>query len=95
MLKDYEPSRPPGKTEVGQVYYVRWGDGSENLFLMEDEYQYRPIAGEGDAEFLVNLDTGPFNPNWSLVKECRLVPPRDLPLYVSWRVNRYFTELIQ
>ena len=93
---DGEESTPPIKTEVGQVYYIKWRDGSENLLLMKDEYCYQVLASHSSEGELTAIDPDqmPFNPNWRLVKKVKLVPVKNLPLYVSWAVNKYYTKLI-
>jgi hypothetical protein len=95
---DEELAEPPIETKIGQVYYIKWADGSESLFLMTDKYCYQSIAGkrqdDGDA-FPIVWNKIPVSLNWRLVKKVKRVSRKNLPLYVSWTVNKHFTKLIQ
>jgi hypothetical protein len=97
-FEDEPPADPPIETEIGQVYYVLWMDGSENLFIKMHEYSFKTIAGNANKSDLPAIDPAEgltMNPNWRLVKKIKQVPRKNLPLYVSWIVNRYFTRLLQ
>jgi hypothetical protein len=95
---DDEPTEPPIKTEIGEVYYVRWTDGAENLFLKNKIYSWKPIASHMDdkAELSpIKADDFSFCPKWGLVKKIKHVPMKNLPLYVSWNVGETFAKMIR
>ena len=85
------------KLRAGYIYHVQWDDGSENLIFIRDHpiYSVQFIAGRGKGFIEPGQSYTCENKYHVLYGESRVIPRKNLPLYVSWKVSSVFTDLLK